>query len=168
MNSLARALRKNSIEAERCLWSRLRGRRLDSVRFRRQQVLGPYVVDFLCLEPKVVIEVDGGQHAEQVSNDLRRTEYLKVSGYRVIRFWNHEVLGDPDAVLQNIRAALVEIPSELVKKSTALTLRLLVPSLGVAPSGLALRFAPGETVLCSGETRLPFARDDFFTSSQRL
>ncbi|MGH8614101.1 MAG: endonuclease domain-containing protein [Gammaproteobacteria bacterium] len=95
----------------RCLWSRLRGRRLDGVKFRRQQVLGPYVVDFLCLEPKLVIEVDGGQHAEQVSNDLRRTEYLKVSGYRVIRFWNHEVLGDPDAVLESIRAALFEIPS---------------------------------------------------------
>ncbi|MGH8538689.1 MAG: endonuclease domain-containing protein [Gammaproteobacteria bacterium] len=111
MNSLARALRKNSTEAERCLWSRLRGRRLDGVKFRRQQVLGPYVVDFLCLEPKVVIEVDGGQHAEQVSNDLQRTEYLKVSGYRVLRFWNHEVLGDPEAVLESIRAALVEIPS---------------------------------------------------------
>ncbi len=111
MNSLARALRKNSTEAERCLWSRLRGRRLDGVKFRRQQVLGPYVVDFLCLEPKVVIEVDGGQHAEQVSNDLQRTEYLKVSGCRVIRFWNHKVLGDPDAVLESIRAALVEIPS---------------------------------------------------------
>ena len=62
-------------------------------KFRRQQVLGPYVVDFLCLEPKVVIEVDGGQHAEQISNDLQRTEYLKVLGYRVLRFWNHEVLG---------------------------------------------------------------------------
>ena len=111
MNSLARALRKNSTEAERCLWSRLRGRRLDGVKFRRQQVLGPYVVDFLCLEPKVVIEVDGGQHAEQVPNDLRRTEYLKVLGYRVIRFWNHDVLGDPDAVLESIRAALVEVPS---------------------------------------------------------
>ncbi|MFH0340663.1 MAG: endonuclease domain-containing protein [Chromatiales bacterium] len=63
------------------------------------------------MEPKVVIEVDGGQHAEQVSNDLQRTEYLKVLGYRVIRFWNHEVLGGPDAVLESIRAALVEIPS---------------------------------------------------------
>ena len=106
MNSLARALRKNSTEAERCLWSRLRGRRLDGVKFRRQQVLGPYVVDFLCLDPKVVIEVDGGQHTEQVSNDLQRTEYLKVSGYHVIRFWNHEVLGDPDAVLESIRCLL--------------------------------------------------------------
>ncbi|MFH0342783.1 MAG: endonuclease domain-containing protein [Chromatiales bacterium] len=111
MDSLARALRKNSTETERCLWSRLRGRRLDGVKFRRQQVLGPYVVDFLCLEPKLIIEVDGGQHAEQVSNDLQRTEYLKVLGYRVLRFWNHDVLGDPDAVLESIRAALVEIPS---------------------------------------------------------
>ena len=111
MNSLARALRKNSTEAERCLWSRLRSRRLDGIKVRRQQVLGPYVVDFLCLEPKVVIEVDGGQHAEQISNDLRRTEYLKVLGYRVLRFWNHEVLGEPETVLESIRAALVDIPS---------------------------------------------------------
>ncbi|MFH0342769.1 MAG: endonuclease domain-containing protein, partial [Chromatiales bacterium] len=109
--SLARALRKNSTEAERCLWSRLRGRRLEGAKFRRQPVLGPYVVDFLCLEPRLVIEVDGGQHAEQVSNDLQRTESLKGLGYRVIRFWNHEVLGDLDAVLESIRAALVGIPS---------------------------------------------------------
>ncbi|MFH0341219.1 MAG: endonuclease domain-containing protein, partial [Chromatiales bacterium] len=105
------ALRKNSTEAERCLWSRLRGRRLEGIKFRRQQILGPYVVDFLCVEPKVVIEVDGGQHAEQVLNDLQRTDYPTVSGYRVRRFWNHEVLGDPEAVLESIRAALVEIPS---------------------------------------------------------
>jgi very-short-patch-repair endonuclease len=111
MNSLARALRKNSTDAERSLWSRLRARRLDGVKFRRQQALGPYVVDFLCLEPKLVIEVDGGQHAEQISNDLQRTAYLKVLGYRVLRFWNHEVLGDPDAVLESIRAALFDIPS---------------------------------------------------------
>ena len=109
MNSLARAPRKNSTEAERCgvdCWST----RLEGPKFRRRQVLGPYVVDFLCLEPKVVIEVDGGQHAEQVSNDLQRTEYFKVLGYRVIRFWNHEVLADADAVLESIRAALVRSP----------------------------------------------------------
>ena len=111
MNSLARVLRKNSTDAERCLWSRLRGRRLEGVKVRRQQILGPYVVDFLCLEPKLVIEVDGGQHAERISNDLQRTEYLKVLGYRVLLFWNHEVLEDPDAVLESIRAALVDIPS---------------------------------------------------------
>ncbi len=81
------------------------------VKFRRQQVLGPYIVDFLCLEPKVVIEVDGDQHAEQVLNGLQRTDYLKVLGYRELRFWNHDVLGDPEAVLESIRAALVEIPS---------------------------------------------------------
>ncbi|MFH0342024.1 MAG: endonuclease domain-containing protein [Chromatiales bacterium] len=111
MNSLVRALRKNSTEAERCLWSRVRGRRLDGVKFRRPQVLGPYVVNLLCLEPKLIIEVDGSQHAEQVSNDLQRSEYLKVLGYRVLRLWNHEVLGDPETVLESIRAALVEIPS---------------------------------------------------------
>ena len=93
------------------MWSRLRARRLDGIKFRRQQILGPYVADFLCVEPKVVIEVDGGQHAEQISNDSQRTEYLKVLGYRVLRFWNHDMLGDPDAVLGSIRAALVEIPS---------------------------------------------------------
>ncbi len=113
MKDLARALRQHGTDAERLLWNRLRGRQLEGFKFRRQQVLGPYVVDFLCLEPKLVIEIDGGHHAEQAQEDAARTEYLQALGYRVIRFWNHEVLRDPDAMLESIRTAITEIPSPL-------------------------------------------------------
>ena len=108
---IARDLRRNQTDAERLLWGRLRARRLCGVKFRRQEVLGPYVVDFACLEPKLVIEVDGGQHAEQAPNDAARTGYLEALGYRVIRFWNDEVLRNPDAVLDEIGRVLIEIPS---------------------------------------------------------
>ena len=68
-------------------------------------------MDFACLEPKLVIEVDGGQHAEQAPKDTARTEYLEALGYRLIRFWNDEVLQDPDMVLEQIGRVLIEIPS---------------------------------------------------------
>jgi very-short-patch-repair endonuclease len=108
---IARDLRRNQTDAERLLWARLRARRLCGLKFRRQEVLGTYVVDFACLEPKLVIEVDGGQHAEQAPKDAARTGYLEALGYRVIRFWNDEVLRDPDAVLEEIGRVLIEIPS---------------------------------------------------------
>jgi very-short-patch-repair endonuclease len=111
MKDLARRLRRHGTDAERLLWNRLRSRQLAGFKFRRQQILGPYIVDFLCLEPKLVIEIDGGQHAEQAHQDARRTEYLQALGYRVIRSWNNEVLRDSDAVVGSIRAALIEIPS---------------------------------------------------------
>jgi very-short-patch-repair endonuclease len=107
---IARDLRRNQTDAEQLLWARLRARRFCGLKFRRQEVLGPYVVDFACLERKVVIEVDGGQHAEQALKDAARTGYLKALGYRVIRFWNDEVLRDPDAVLEEIGRVLM-IPS---------------------------------------------------------
>lgn len=80
-------------------------------KFRRQAVLGPYVVDFVCLETKLVIEVDGGQHAEQVPNDAARSRYLEALGYTVIRFWNDEVLRGLDMVLEEIGRVLNLIPS---------------------------------------------------------
>jgi very-short-patch-repair endonuclease len=111
MRQPARLLRRRQTVAERLLWSRLRGRRLEGYKFRRQDAVGPYIVDFLCMEPKLIIEVDGGQHAERVHDDAQRTEYLRGLGYRVVRFWNHEVLGNSDAVLESIRVALMQIPS---------------------------------------------------------
>jgi very-short-patch-repair endonuclease len=108
---IARDLRRNQTDAEWLLWARLRARRFCGVKFRRQEVLGPYVVDFACLEPKLVIEVHGGQHAEQAPNEAARTGYLVALGYRVIRFWNDEVLRDSDAVLEEIGRVLIEIPS---------------------------------------------------------
>jgi very-short-patch-repair endonuclease len=80
-------------------------------RFRRQLVIEPCIVDFACLEAGLIIEADGGQHSDQVACDARRTVQLEGMGYRVMRFWNHEVLGEFQHVLEQIRAALIEAPS---------------------------------------------------------
>jgi len=80
-------------------------------KFRRQVVIESYIVDFVCLEVRLIIEADGGQHSEQVAYDARRTVQLEGMGYRVMRFWNHEVLGELQSVLEQIRAALIEAPS---------------------------------------------------------
>jgi very-short-patch-repair endonuclease len=86
-------------EAEARLWSRLRMHQLADVHFRRQHAIGPYIVDFCAPIEKLVIEVDGSQHLEQEDYDAERTLFLESLGYRVLRFWNHEVLGDMDSVL---------------------------------------------------------------------
>jgi very-short-patch-repair endonuclease len=89
----ARELRNNPTDAERRLWSHLRLRQINDHRFRRQQPLGQYIVDFVCLEKRVVVEVDGGQqHNEQRPYDNRRDAWLKAQGFLVLRFWDHEVL----------------------------------------------------------------------------
>ncbi len=108
----ARQLRRSSTEAEKLLWSRLRDRRLEGFKFRRQVWVGSFVADFLCREAKLVVEVDGAQHAEQASYDSARSEALANAGFSVIRFWNNEVENDIDAVLEAIRAELVKcVPS---------------------------------------------------------
>ncbi len=101
-----RALRKNPTEAERSLWKHLRLRQLEGEKFRRQQPLGRYVVDFVCLEKRLTVELDGGQHAEQVGSDAERTAWLEAQGFRVLRFWNHDVMKDIEAVKEVIRRAL--------------------------------------------------------------
>lgn len=107
---LARALRKNMTDAERRLWYLLRNRQLWGWKFRRQHPVGPYIADFVCLEKKVVIEVDGGQHGENEDADWRRTSYLNKMGYQVLRFWNHEVLQEIDAVMDTIFDTLEDLP----------------------------------------------------------
>jgi very-short-patch-repair endonuclease len=92
-----KALRTHMTDAERKLWRALRSRGLQ-FKFRRQVPLGPYVVDFVCFETKVIVEVDGGQHASSVS-DAVRDRYFTDQGYRVLRFWNNEVLGNLEGVL---------------------------------------------------------------------
>ena len=88
----ARELRRNLTDAERALWQVLRNRQVSGYRFRRQAPIGPYVVDFVCFEIRLVIEVDGGQHIERADYDEGRTAWLEGAGFRVIRFWNNEVL----------------------------------------------------------------------------
>ncbi len=96
----ARELRQRQTETERLLWSKLRSRRFDGYKFRRQVPLGSYVVDFVCFERRLIVELDGGQHGEGdvKQYDARRTAWLERHGYRVFRVWNHEVWQDGDAV----------------------------------------------------------------------
>ena len=98
----AKELRKNSTNAERALWRQLRAHRFAGYKFRRQQPLGQYIVDFVCFEKHLIIELDGGQHAEQVVYDAERSAWLRSQGFRVLRFWNHEVLTDVEAVTEVI------------------------------------------------------------------
>lgn len=97
-------------DAERELWFHLRGRRLAGFKFRRQSVIGSHIVDFVCLEAKLVVEADGGQHADRREADEQRTAELEARGFRVIRFWNHEILTETDAVLERIRQELIGPP----------------------------------------------------------
>ena len=107
---LARQLRQSMTDAERRLWSALRAKRFAHWKFRRQEPLGPYIADFVCHEGRLVIEVDGGQHADS-STDAARDRWFADHGYRVLRFWNNEVLGQRDAVLEQVLLALSPSPS---------------------------------------------------------
>ena len=102
----ARELRKNPTDTEQRLWAALRRNQLDGHRFRRQVPLGPYVVDFARLRARLVVEVDGGQHADRTDHDTRRDRWLASQGYRVLRFWNSEVSENFDGVLAAIRTGL--------------------------------------------------------------
>jgi very-short-patch-repair endonuclease len=101
----AQQLRNNATEAERRLWRHLSRRQLGGFKFSRQMPVGPFVCDFLCRERKLIVEVDGGQHSESM-RDVSRTAYLEAQGYQVIRFWNNDVLGNVEGVLQIISASL--------------------------------------------------------------
>ncbi len=109
-HEFARQLRKNMTDEERRLWRELRYRQLHGFRFRRQAPIGPFIVDFVCFEQKLIVELDGGQHAERIREDAARTSWLAEQGFRVIRFWNHHVVEDLDAVLEVIAGALQVTP----------------------------------------------------------
>lgn len=103
----ARELRRNPTDAERRLWHRLRQRNAGGYKFRRQFPVGPYFADFACIERHLVVEVDGGQHAEkQAAYDRKRDAWLAAHGWRVLRVWDHDVLQRVDAVLDAIYEAL--------------------------------------------------------------
>jgi len=101
----ARELRQNSTDAERRLWAALRHRRLRGYKFRRQHPIGKFIVDFACTKHQLVIEADGGQHDENAADD-ERTAYLERKGWRVIRFWNNDVLANTEGVVSTILEAL--------------------------------------------------------------
>lgn len=106
LRNRARQLRREQTEAEKCLWAGLRARQLQGYKFRRQFVIGSVVVDFCCFEKRIVVELDGGQHAEQEAADQVRSWLLYSRGYRVLRFWNNEVLENFNGVLEKIFHAL--------------------------------------------------------------
>jgi len=88
----ARELRTHPTDAERRLWQKLKRRQIAGIKFRRQLPIGPYIVDFVCLERRLVVEVDGGQHLEQIPQDEQRSQWLRAQGFRVLRFWNNDAL----------------------------------------------------------------------------
>jgi very-short-patch-repair endonuclease len=102
----ARQLRRDMTDAERLLWKHLRAHRFAGTKFRRQEPIGPYIVDFVSHGPRLIIELDGGQHSTQAAYDEERTRWLNSRGYRVIRFWNNQVLTETEPVLESIALAL--------------------------------------------------------------
>jgi very-short-patch-repair endonuclease len=100
-NERPRQLRRDATDAERRLWSALRDRRLRGYRFRRQHPIGRYIVDFACTEHRLIVEADGGQHAES-DGDRRRTAWLESEGWRVLRFWNNDILSNASGVAETI------------------------------------------------------------------
>jgi len=106
----AQQLRNNATEQERLLWLEPRKRRFRGHKFSRQIPVGPFICDFVCRRAKLVIELDGGQHSANVGKDASRTRFIESAGYRVLRFWNHEVTGNLEGVLQMIGTALGDCP----------------------------------------------------------
>jgi len=110
--AFARRMRREPTEAERKLWWHLRHRLpVAGSHFRRQVQIGPYLADFACHRSKLVVEIDGGQHAEAIAQDAARTRRLEAEGYRVLRFWNNDVLSNIDGVLTEIHGALTTTPT---------------------------------------------------------
>jgi very-short-patch-repair endonuclease len=106
----AKTLRKNLTEAEKLLWLNLRAKQFEGLKFRKQAPMGRYVVDFVCHTKKLVIEVDGGQHAVDKARDQQREMWLRAQGYNVLRFWNNEVIDNIEGVLECIRAKVSPMP----------------------------------------------------------
>ena len=112
----AAALRKTATDAENLLWYRLRNRQLLDLKFRRQRPIGKYIADFAGLEIGLVIELDGGQHAEQLAHDEQRAQDMKALGFRTLRFWDNEVLKETDAVMEKIRQVAETLTPTLSRK----------------------------------------------------
>ena len=105
--NIARMLRKRSTSAEKLLWQQLRGSELEGHKFRRQQPVGPYILDFVNFEKRIVIELDGGQHAIKKGSDKNRDAWLKAEGFKVLRFWNNDIFENLEGILEVIRKRLI-------------------------------------------------------------
>ena len=105
----AKRMRREPTPAELKFWYQVRDRRLEGLKFRRQVPVGPFIADFICIERHLIVEIDGGQHAES-EKDARRDAYLTSNGYRILRFWNADVLTNMDGVIDTVLAALVKPP----------------------------------------------------------
>ncbi|MEG8223845.1 endonuclease domain-containing protein [Sphingomonas sp. HH69] len=117
MSPHASRLRRDMTDVERVVWGALRNRQLEGFKFRRQATVGPFVVDFLCVEAALVIELDGGQHSDEA--DRARTEFLERRGLRVMRLWNSDVVDNFDGVIEAIRMALLQKKKTLTQPSPA-------------------------------------------------
>jgi very-short-patch-repair endonuclease len=106
----AKSLRQTMTEVEHMLWAKLRRNQL-GVHFRRQHPIGSYIADFACLNPKLIVEVDGGQHVEQEEYDERRTENLRALGFDLLRFWNFEVVDDVESVVESVEQRILQLKS---------------------------------------------------------
>ena len=106
----AAPMRQRQTDAEQALWNELRARRLRGHKFRRQWTLGPFIVDFCCLEKRLIVEVDGGQHSP--ATDRPRSNHLRAKGFRILRFWNNDILTNMEGVLTSILSALGEMRKE--------------------------------------------------------
>jgi very-short-patch-repair endonuclease len=100
--NFSRQLRSKMTDAESHLWRRLRGRQIGGLKFRRQHPVGKFILDFACVELKLAIEVDGGQHGELLTSDRTRTTWLEQQGWEILRFWNNEILQNTEDVLEQI------------------------------------------------------------------
>ncbi|MBC3807183.1 endonuclease domain-containing protein [Undibacterium seohonense] len=110
LKAYAREMRKKMPTAEQLLWYVLRNRRVAGAKFRRQHPVGRYILDFYCVEKKLAVELDGGQHSEQQNYDQQRDAYLKKQGIEVLRFWNNQMLLETEAVLEVIYSILTKSP----------------------------------------------------------
>lgn len=106
-SEIAKELRKGSTKAEKLLWRRLNSRQLEGFKFRRQQPIGQYIVDFVNFETKLIIELDGGQHATQKDKDNKRDNWFEQQGFEILRFWDNEIFENLQGVLEHVRSRLL-------------------------------------------------------------
>ncbi|MCB1530180.1 MAG: endonuclease domain-containing protein [Rhodospirillales bacterium] len=116
----ARNLRQNQTEAEKCLWLHLRSRQMEGCKFYRQFPVPPYYADFACRSAGLIVEIDGGQHADRKGYDMKRTAFMERKGYKVLRFWNNQGMQETEGVLQTIRDEMQALTRNAVHSDLSL------------------------------------------------